>query len=206
MGIVIGILSITPSVESDAYIKEVYPNRNQVLTSAFFQVLLVPVYVGFALILYPVLASHSKTLSIGFVGFRFMAATFQIVGVVSLPVLVFVCQKYTNTGLAVYEPVGDLIRWSRDLVNHLGVMLATGLGNVLFYTILYQHNMVPKWLSFWAFGGNALVMLAGVLIMFQLVEVVSITYGLMSIPLVVQEVVLATWLLKKGLATNTEPL
>ena len=209
IGIIIGILSIVPPVESDKFLEEVFPNKNQVLTGGIFQFFLVPIYIGFSLLLYPILKQYSKTLSIGFVCFRFMAATFQLIGIILLPIFVLLSQEYSaaaSSDLAVYKSVGNILRLSRDLTNHLGVILATGLGNILFYLILYREKLVPKWLSIWGFIGNTAIMLASFFIIFQLIEVISTEYGLMSIPLVVQEIVLATWLLTKGLKikTNTQ--
>lgn len=206
LGIIIGILSIVPPVESDKFLEEVFPNKNQVLTGGIFQFFLVPIYTGFSLLLYPILKQYSKTLSIGFVCFRFMAATFQLIGIILLPIFVLLSQEYSaaaSSYLAVYESVGDILRLSRDLTNHLGVILATGLGNILFYLILYREKLVPKWLSIWGFIGNIAIMLASFFIIFQLIEVISTEYGLMSIPLVVQEIVLAIWLLTKGLKIKT---
>ncbi|MTI29595.1 DUF4386 domain-containing protein, partial [Cytophagales bacterium RKSG123] len=37
MGMVAGVLSIVPSIESADYLTEAYPKRNQVLTGALFQ-------------------------------------------------------------------------------------------------------------------------------------------------------------------------
>ena len=37
LGIIIGILSIVPPVESDNFLEEVFPNKNQVLTGGIFQ-------------------------------------------------------------------------------------------------------------------------------------------------------------------------
>lgn len=46
-----GVLSVVPSVEGTDYLKEVFPDRNQVYIGAVFQFLLVPIYIGFALVL-----------------------------------------------------------------------------------------------------------------------------------------------------------
>ncbi len=93
LGIIAGILSIVPSVESGNFLEEVYPNRNQVLTGAIFQFFLVPIYIGFSLILYQVLSNYNKTFAIGFVGFRIMAGVFQLIGIILLPILILLSQK-----------------------------------------------------------------------------------------------------------------
>lgn len=203
LGMIAGILSVVPVVERDNFLNEVYPNKNQVFTGAVFQFFLVPVYVAFPLLLYPILKQYNKTLSIGFVGFRFMAATFQILGIILLPIFVFLSEKYASASpadMAIYESAGDSLRLFRDLTNHLGVILATGLGNLLLYSILYREKLIPKWVSIWGFSGNIIFMTASFLILFQLIDVISTEYGLMSAPLIIQEIVLSIWLITKGLA------
>ena len=203
IGIITGILSIIPSVESDNFLTEVYPNKNQVFTGAVFQFFLIPIYIAFSLLFYSILKQYKQSAAIGFVGFRFMAATFQLIGIILLPIFVLLSQEYSSASpseMAVYETTGHVLRLFRDLTNHLGVIVATGLGNLLLYYILFKEKLVPKWLTVWGILGNMFIMVAGFLVLFQLIEVISTEYGLMSIPLVVQEIVLAIWLLTKGLA------
>jgi hypothetical protein len=93
LGIIVGIFSIVPSVEGENFLEEVYPSKNQVLTGAIFQFLLVPIYIGFSLVLYPIIEKFNKTLSIGFVGFRIMAGVFQLLGIILLPILILLSQN-----------------------------------------------------------------------------------------------------------------
>lgn len=202
LGIVVGLLSIVPSVEGENYLKEVYPNKNQVLTGALFQFFLVPIYIGFSLLLYQILRDFNKSLSIGFVGFRFVAGAFQLIGMITLPIFILLSQKYlsgTGSNLMYYETTGELLKLYRDLTNHLGVMLATGLGNLILYYIFFKGKYIPVWLSLWGVVGNTLIIIAGFVLLFQLIEVVSTEYVIMTIPLVLQEIVLAIWLIVKGL-------
>ena len=201
-GIIVGILSIVPAVESEYFLEEVYPSRNQVLTGALFQFFLVPIYIGFSLVLYPILREFNKTLSIGFVGFRLIAGVFQLIGMILLPLLVLLSQQYlahAGSDLLFFEPMGEILKLSRDLSNHLGVMLATALGNLLLYYIFYKGKLIPVYLSLWGVVGNVLLIIGSFLLLFQLIEVVSPVYGMMTIPLVLQEVVLAIFLIVKGL-------
>lgn len=202
LGILVGIFSIVPVVEGDYYLEEVYPNRDQVRVGALFQFLLVPLYIGFALLLYPFLNAYNASLAIGFVGFRIIAGVFQLIGVILLPIFIVLSGIYLdppNADLLFFETLGDLLTSFRDLTNHLGVMLATGLGNLLLYYTFYKGKYVPVWLSLWGVVGNLLLMLGSFLLLFQVIEVVSLGYGLLTLPLVIQEVALAIWLLTKGL-------
>ncbi|NOR87159.1 MAG: DUF4386 family protein [Bacteroidales bacterium] len=201
IGMIAGILSIVPSVEGSNYLTEVATNQNQVLSGAFFQFTLVPIYIGFALVLYPILRKYNKSLAIGFLGFRIISSVFQIVGVIALPIFILLSQEFlisTNSDLLFFQTFGEVLKLGRDLANHVGVMLATGLGNLILFYIFYKTKLIPRWLSSWGLFGNALAMLASFLILFRLIDVITYHFVVLTIPLVLQEIVLAIWLIVKG--------
>jgi len=200
-GMVAGMLSIVPSAEGTDYLTEVSANQNQVLSAAFFQFTLVPIYIGFALVLYPILRKYNKSLAIGFVSFRLIAGVFQIVGIITLPVFILLSQEFiksTASEVLHLQFFGDVLKLGRDLTNHVGVMLATGLGNLILFYMLYKIKLIPRWLSSWGFIGNIIAMLASFLILFRLIDVISPQFIVLTIPLVLQEIVLAIWLIVKG--------
>lgn len=150
IGMIAGLLSIVTSVESQDYLTEVSANQNQVLFGAFFQFILVPIYLGFALLLYPILSNYSKSMAIGFVSFRIIAGVFQLVGVITLPIFILLSQEFiesTAPDLLYFQFFGDVLKLVRDLANHVGVMLATGLGNLMLFYILFKTKLIPRWLS-----------------------------------------------------------
>lgn len=202
IGIIVGVLSIISSVENEKYLEIVHLNKNQIFIGAFFQFLLIPIYIGFALILYPILKVYNSILSIGFVGFRFMAGVFQLLGIILLPAFIILSEGYSieiNSNLIFYKTAGEILQLSRDLINHLGVIIATGLGNLLLYSIFYKEKSIPIWLSTWGIIGNLLIIIASFLILFQRIEVISTEYIIITTPILLQEIILAIWLIKKGL-------
>lgn len=201
IGMVAGMLSIVPSVESPDYLTEVFANQNQVLSGAFFQFTLVPIYIGFALVLYPIIRKYNKSLAIGFVSFRIIAGVFQIVGVIALSIFILLSQRFlesTASDLLYLHFFGDALKLGRDLANHVGVMLATGLGNLILFYMFYKTKLIPRWLSSWGLIGNTSAMLASFLILFRLIDVITPHFIGLTIPLVLQEIVLAIWLIVKG--------
>ena len=201
LGMVAGILSIVPAVESTNYLSEVYPKRIQVSMGAVFQFLLIPIYLGFSLILYQVVKKYEENLAIGFVGFRVISSVFQLIGVILIPILILLSEQYLSSkspDIFYFETLGSLLKLGRDLSNHLGVMLATGLGNLILYFIFYKTKLIPKWLTIWGIFGNLLAMLSSFLILFEAIDVISTSFAIMTLPLVFQEIVLAIWLIGKG--------
>ncbi|HZX99550.1 MAG TPA: DUF4386 domain-containing protein, partial [Dermatophilaceae bacterium] len=61
------------------------------------------------------------------------------------------------------------------------------------YVLLYQSRLVPRWLSTWGLVGAALYIVPPLGSMFGL------SLGVLMAPLAVQEMVLAVWLIAKGI-------
>ena len=71
---------------------------NKMDIRVFFQFLMIPAYVGFALCLYPILKIENDALSLGFVGFRLITAMFHFLGVIVLPLFVILSHEFVLSG------------------------------------------------------------------------------------------------------------
>lgn len=201
IGMVAGILSIVSVIEDTDYLIKVSANENQVLIGAFFQFIMIPAYIGFALSLYPILRKYNEGLALGFVGFRIIAGMFHLIGVIILPLFLILSQEFIKAGApdsSYFQTLGGLLRAGRDLVNHVAMILALSLGGLMFFYVLYQSKLVPRWLSGWGFVGTTLTILASLLLLFRLIDVITPIYLVLNLPLALQEMVLAVWLIVKG--------
>ena len=160
---------------------------------------MIPAYVGFALCLYPILKTKSEALSLGFVGFRLVAAAFHLIAVVSLSLFLTVSDQYIQAGEPeTFHSFAEILRIGRDLINHVGMILASSMGDVLLFYLLYQTGLVPRWLSGWGLIGTALAMIASLLILFQVTNVVTTLYLGLNVPIALQGFIFAGWLIFKG--------
>ncbi len=62
---------------------------------------------------------------------------------------------------------------------------------------LYGAGLVPRWLSVWGLAGASLYIAAGAMVMYGL-EPLSAAQVVLEVPLGVQEMALAIWLIVKG--------
>jgi hypothetical protein len=201
IGTVAGVLSISPIIDGPDYLTKGSANESQVITAALFQFIMAAAYVGFAVTLYPILRKYNEGLAIGFVGFRFIAGALNILGVVSILLLLTLSQDFVKAGApepSYFQAIGSLLRAGRDLVNHVAMILAHSLGGLMLCSLLYETKLVPRWLSGWGLGGTALTMLASLLVMFRLIGIITPTYIVLNLPVALQEMVLAVWLIAKG--------
>jgi hypothetical protein len=67
---------------------------------------------------------------------------------------------------------------------------------------LVQSRLVPRWLSVWGLAAVIPYLAAEFLALFALLDPLSATASLLHIPLAVQEMVLAVWLIVKGFSPS----
>jgi len=199
LGIMAGVLSVVPVIDLPDYLVQISAHAGQVTAGAFFQFVMMAAYVGMAVALYPILKSHNESLALGYVGFRIVAAAFIVIGVILLLLLLTLSQEFVEAGApgsSHFQTIGEILRTGRDLVNHVGMTLVLSMGGILFYSLLYQTELVPRWLSGWGLVGTAVTIVASCLFMFRVVGLTTSVY--MAFPLALQELVFAVWLIAKG--------
>jgi hypothetical protein len=84
-----------------------------------------------------------------------------------------------------------------DWAQILGAMVVFGLTALILNYLLYQSKLVPRFISVWGFIGAILMLAAGLLAMFGLGYLSPITV-LLGLPMALNEMVLAVWLIVKG--------
>jgi hypothetical protein len=144
--------------------------------------------------LFSILKQYHEGIALGYCGFGIIEAVTLILGAIGALLLVSLSQTYSNAGapaLANYQPLGTVLLAVRTWAFPLDP-LVFGPGALLLYALLYQANLIPRWISAWGFIGAALVFLLAVFGMFGTLLVY------LAIPIGVQEMVMATWLIVKG--------
>lgn len=201
IGTATGLLSISPIIDGPDYLVQGSANEYQVIRSAFFQFLMAASYVGFAVTLYPILRKFNEGLAIGFAGFRFIAGALNFLGVICLLLLLTLSHEFVKAGApdsSHFQVLGGLLRAGRDFVNHVAMILAHSFGGLMFCYLLYETRLVPRWLSGWGLVGITLTIAASLLVMFRLIDVITPMYITLNLPVALQEMVLAIWLIMKG--------
>lgn len=201
IGTIAGLLSIAPSVDASDYLSKASANEAQVLIAALFQLIMTMAYVGFAITLYPILRKYNESLSIGFLSFRIIAAVLNSIGFICLLLLLSLSQEFIKAGTpdsSYYNTIGDLLRAGRDFVNHIAMILTLSAGSLMFYSLLYQTKLIPRWLSLWGLSGVILTISASLLIMFDIVGIITTIYIALNLPLILVEMILAIWFIVKG--------
>lgn len=178
----------------------IHANEHQVIIGALFMLLM-----GFALamipvMMFPISRKHNETLAIGYVVFRGALETFCYMAMaIGWLLLLPLSQVYIQDGAPVASNFNDL---GAILLNVEGIAFLTTIvfiiGAVMFYAVLFQSRLIPRWISIWGLVAAIPYLAACFLVMLGLVDKMSSLDSILQLPMFLQEMVLALWLIVKG--------
>jgi len=204
MGTLAGILSVAVTgsmLDAQDYLAKVSANETQITVGALLDLIM-----GFSLalipvILYPIFKKHNEVLALGYVVFRGVLETVTYIAIgISMLLLLQLGQEYVRAGSPVasnFQTLGILLLKARELCS-LNTTFVFGIGALMFYLLLYQSKLIPRWLSIWGFIAITLHLATGLLILFDLQSETSTSNTIMNFPIFLQELVMAVWLIVKG--------
>jgi hypothetical protein len=117
--------------------------------------------------------------------------------------LVPVSRVYVQAGTSNpsnFQALGNLLLEAGEISSVTAIVFPVGA--LMFYYVLYRSKLVPRWLSGWGLVA-VIPYLAGLSVMFGIIAPLS-TVGVVSdLPLALQEMVLAIWLIVKGFNSSS---
>ncbi|MFC2038440.1 DUF4386 domain-containing protein [Chloroflexota bacterium] len=196
-----GLLSLTFSGPRNApdYLISLSANGVPVIMEGIFMLVMGFAVAGIGIAIYPVFKKYSEALALGYASFRIVEGTLFIISVVSLMSLLTLSREFVQAGApdaAYFQTLGALINDEYYWVYHMGT-ISFGLAAPIFYYLLYKTKLVPRWLSVWGLIGVPLWLAVSLLIIFGL-DPSSMTSTILYMPIAVNEMVLAVWLIVKG--------
>ena len=204
IGTVAGSLSVLLSesiLGSPDYLTKIAANETRVVIGALLELVMAAAVVAIPYVIFPILKRHNERIAIGYVGARTMEGVGYIVSVIILLSLTSLSQEFVKAGAPDafnFQALGALLLAGREWATYVGVYIVFNLGALLFYYLLYQSKLIPRFISAWGFVA-ALLWLAGVLlVLFDLTTTSSTIYTLSFVPMFAQEMVMAVWLIVKG--------
>jgi hypothetical protein len=177
-----------------SYLTHASANGNQMILGALLELAAAIAVMLIPTVLFPVLKQYHEEVALGYFGFRIVEATTLVFGAISALLLVTLGQEYAKAGAApasYFQTLGAVLLGARTWAFPLDP-LVFGPGALLLYALLYQANLIPRWLSAWGLIGATLVFVMAVLMMFG----TSLVY--LAIPIGVQEMVMAVWFIARG--------
>ena len=189
------------SVSSPDYLSLMAAHSNEVLLLALSAMFMGLACAGIGISMYPILKPHGEALALGVVGFRVMEGTLSLASAVSLAVLLALSQEFIKAGSpadSFFQPAAAVIKSVRDWMSNGFGLLPWCTGAAIYYTVFYRTRLLPRWLSVWGLLGLLLMLIGAFSGMFGLIEAFSPPQMLLMLPIMLQEMVLAVWLIVKG--------
>jgi hypothetical protein len=208
IGTVAGVLSVvfTGSIlYASDYLVKLSANESQIIIGVLLVLIM-----GFSLamvpiMLYPIFKKHNEILALGYVVFRGVLETVTYIAIgISMLLLLKLGQEYVRAGTPVasnFQTWGILLLKARELCS-LNTIFVFDIGALMFYLLLYQSNLIPRWLSIWGFIAIIAHLATGLLILFGLQTETSALNTIMNFPIFLQEIIMAVWLIVKGFNSN----
>ena len=186
-GMVLSVVVTNAILSGPDYLAQVAAQPNQVAVGA-----LLLLVAGFALALVPVVfwpvgKRYNETLAMGYVVFRGAIETVLYIATALGWLLLIALSTQPDAG-----PLAGLVRTVEAVAWDQLVAIPFALGALMFYVLLYQSRLVPRWLSAWGLVGAVLYIVPPLGSMFGL------SLGVLMAPLALQEMVMAAWLIAKG--------
>jgi hypothetical protein len=204
IGTVAGILSLVstgPILEGPDYLTQVFTNPNQIVIGALLVLTMGLALAMVPVMMFPVSRKYNETLALGYVLFRGALETVTYIAmVISWLFLIILSQEYVKAGAPdapYFQSMGTLLMEADNWISQV-LTIVFILGALMFYSVLYQSKLIPRWLSGWGLIGAIPYFAAGLLVMFGLIGHMSTIDTVLRLPIALQEMVLAVWLIVKG--------
>jgi hypothetical protein len=198
----LGLLFTEPTLNAPDYLVQVSANETQMLIGALLVLVMAVADAGIGIVVYPVLKKRNASIAIGYFGARIVESLIFVITAISLLLLLTLSHGFVQAGApdnSHFQTLGEMLLAVRDWAGHVVLDVAVfPLGALLFYYVLYQSRLVPRWLSGWGLVGAILSGAAGLLVMFSLITPLSTIQVVLQAPVGLQEIALALWLIIKG--------
>jgi Domain of unknown function (DUF4386) len=191
----------SPILDAPDYLSKIVANEGTVVSGAFLIFVMGLACAGIGLGLYPILRQYNIGLAIGVVGFRLIEGMADVLGGLSYIALLALSREYMNAGAldaAYFHIIGAIIKASSEWINNGVVLISWCIGAFIYYDIFYRYQLVPRWISVWGLIGITLTTITSVMVMFGVASSFGAVQMIANLPILLQEMVMAVWLIAKG--------
>jgi hypothetical protein len=205
IGTVSGVLCAAiekPLVNAPDYLLAISSHESQVILAAFLLFIMGAACAGIGLGLYPILKKYNEGLAIGSAGFRVIEGMLDIVATISIIILLALSQEFVKAGAppsSYFQTIGVLVNAGTAWLNNVAILLTWSIAALMYYSVFYQYRLVPRWISAWGLLSFTLTITTCLLAMFHFIPSFGIIQVLSNLPIALQEMVFAVWLIAKGI-------
>jgi hypothetical protein len=151
--------------------------------------------------LFPVLKEHGEALALGYVAARIGEVVLVLPAAIGPLMLVAIGTSQSDASTpddAAHLETVRMLSQAQEIGVYAGSSLFFCLGALLLNLLLYRSKLVPRWIPGWALVAVVLYLADACLVMFGALTLSSGIHAVLVLPLALNEMVLAVWLLTKG--------
>ena len=182
-------------------------HKNQLIAWALLNLIGAVAAAGVAFMFYPILnrvadTSVKKGLALWYVGSRITEGGMYLVAVLATWAFLPLSREFAAAGApdaSHFQTSGNVLQSTSDLALTLAQSVFA-IGAVMLYYLLFRSRLVPRWLSLWGLVAAPLFLIASLSLLWT-GDPNSTLANLLFVPLALQEMVLAVWLIVKGIDT-----
>jgi len=180
-------------------------NSSLVLSGVLLELLNGIAVIGIAVMMFPIFKKFNEALALGYVAFRIIEAVIIFAALISPLALVALSQEYTSAGTAdssYFSGIWASFVTLRTILAAQMLGIFFGLAALLFYYLLYQSKLLPRFITIWGLIATILIL------SWNLLELVglSISFGLfLALPIILNEIFMGIWLIVKGFNSSPSP-
>jgi len=188
-------------LENSDYLTKLAGRETSVVTGALIEFIWAASGAGIAIALYPVLRRVNDAVALGSVGLRLAEGIFVLLGTLGMLLFLTMSKEFVSAGAAglySFNTSGTLLLGMRDWSQNVLSSLGFALGAMMYYALFYKSQIIPRWLSGWGFLGAVLSLAATIQASYAGTFDLGSVNTILNIPIGVNELVLAVWLIVKG--------
>ena len=193
---IIGGTMALPATEPD-FLSEAAGSETRVVIGLILELVLALAVFGMAALFFPILKKQHEGMALGYVATRTLEGVLIAAGTVSAALMLALSKGFGPDGTVEgVEPLAEVLFAAREWTYWLGPMAVFSVSALILNWLLYRSRVVPTWISIWGFIGGVLLLTSAVLEMFG--QALGWWQAVFTIPIGVNEMVLAVWLIIKG--------
>lgn len=196
---VLSVLVMRSTLGAEDLLTAVQANQGSMLLGEMLIFVMLSAMVGTAVLLWPILSRHSETLALGYVLARTLEVVVIAIGLVAGLLLVPLSWSAGDgADLAGAGVLAETLKNASDWTGYLGAQMVFSISALVLNWAFFRYGLVPRWLSVWGLVGVPLMFLSGLLVMVESLNSSASALNLLVVPLAVQEMAMAVWLIVKG--------
>lgn len=199
----LGQTMYAPLLDGPDYLQLAHPQRARIAAGLLIELVGVLAIPLIAIFLFPILRAQSEGLALSYVGLRVLEAVPLLAVSGNMFSLLDVSERYLadgETAAAQWQSIGTAIQMTSESTFLLSVGIVFPVGALILYSMLFRNRLVPRFISGWGFLAAALLLVGTILDVFAVFAGLSptIVEAVLALPIAIQEMVLAVWLIAKG--------